>query len=179
MDHQTFRSWILDEETLDHKNEIKLKEHLAECSECAQLKANLERAINMVRTAPEISAPPTFTARFTASLAERKREEERQQARNLTLALASSAIVIAFGAFLISLPNISLISLSAGLISSALYCFEFIQSIASFVTSFITHANPTSLLAVFVVVGGWILLASFTLALSIWKLAIKKVDIKK
>jgi len=179
MENKTFKSWILDDETLNDEEQARLNEHLAECEDCAQLKANLEAALQMVRSAPEMPAPPDFTSRFTASLAARKREEEQRQARALTLALASSAIVVALGELLIFIPEISLISLTAGFLSSVLYCIEIVQSTFSFVGGFIRNANPSSLITVFVVLGGWILLASLTLALSIWKLAIKKVEIKK
>jgi hypothetical protein len=129
----------------------------------------------MVRLAPQVPAPPDFTQRFTTSLAARKREEEKRQARSLTLALSSSALVIAFGALLIFLPDISLISLTAGVISSILRGFELVQSTSSFVGGFVKNANPSSLVTLFIVIGGWIVLASLTLALSVWKLAIKKV----
>jgi len=62
MDHQKFKSWILEDETLSEEEESLLKEHLAHCADCAQLKANLEAALQVVRTAPEIAAPPIFTA---------------------------------------------------------------------------------------------------------------------
>lgn len=179
MDNQKFKSWILDDEILSAEDEALLKEHLAQCPDCAQLKANLDAALQVVRTAPEIAAPPDFTQRFTASLAARKREEEKQQARRLTLAFVSSALVIAIGALLIFMPEISLISLAAGFFTSVLTCFEVVQSAASFVSSFIKNANPSSLVTVIIVIGGWILLASLTLALSVWKLAIKKVEIKE
>lgn len=177
MDHQTYKSWILNDELLSGEDEIQLEEHLAECQECMQLKINLDTALRMVRLAPQVPAPPDFTQRFTLSLVERKREEEKRQARALTLALSSSALVIALGAILIFLPEISLISLTAGLISSVLRCFEVVQSTTSFISGFVKNANPSSLVTLFVVIGGWIVLASLTLALSVWKLAIKKVGI--
>jgi len=177
MDHQTYKSWILNDELLSGEDETQLEEHLAECRECAELKANLYTALQMLRSAPQIAAPPDFTQRFTASLAARKREEEKRQARALTLALSSSALVIAFGAILIFLPEISLISLATGCVSTLLRIFEIVQATASFVSGFVKNANPSSLVTVFVVVGGWIVLASLTLALSVWKLAIKKVGI--
>jgi anti-sigma factor RsiW len=175
MDHQTYKSWILNDELLSGEDLTQLEEHLAECIECARLKTNLDTALRMVRLAPPVPAPPNFTQHFTTSLAARKREEEKHQARSLTLALSSSAMVVAFGALLIFLPDISLISLTAGLISSMLRVFELAQSTASFVSGFVNNANPSSLVTLFVVIGGWIVLASLTLALSVWKLAIKKV----
>lgn len=175
MDHQTFKSWILNDELLSGEDITQLEEHLTECVECARLKSNLDTALQMVRLAPQVPAPPDFTRRFTASLTARKREEEKRQARSLTLALSSSAVVIAFGALLIFTPDISLISLTTGLISSVLRVFEVIQSTASLVGGFVKNANPSSLVTLFAVIGGWIILASLTLALSVWKLAIKKV----
>lgn len=179
MDHQKFKSWILNDETLSEEEESLLNEHLAQCADCVQLKANLEAALQVVRTAPEIAAPPDFSRRFMASLAVRKREEEKRQARSLTLALASSAIVIAIGALLIFLPEISLISLAAGFVTSMLTFLGVVQTAASFVSSLIKNADPSSLVVVILVIGGWILLASLTLALSVWKLTIKKVEIKE
>lgn len=179
MENQTFKSWILDDETLSAEDEALLMEHLAQCPECAELKANLDTALQLVRAAPEIAAPVDFTQRFTASLAARKCEEEKRQARALTLALSSTAIVVAIGALLIFMPEISLISMAAGFVTSVLTCFEVVQSAASFISGLIKNTNPSSLVTVFVVIGGWVLLASLTLALSVWKLAIKKVEIKE
>lgn len=176
MDHQTIKSWILDDIALNDEERSKLSDHLAECADCATLMKNLEAALQIVRSAPEITAPSNFSKRFSASLATRKREEEKKQARSLTLALTSSAIVVAIGALLIFLPEVSLISLTTGFISTVLSLFDVIGSTVVFLNGYVKNLNPSTLLTAFVIFGSWILLASLTLAFSVWKLAIKKVE---
>ena len=115
MEHQPFKAWILDDENLSDEEKVQLSEHLAVCPECEQLSENLNAALQAIRVAPEMAAPAGFTQRWSASLAARKREEEKRQARSLGIALSSSALVIAIGAMLIFVPELSLISMTAGL----------------------------------------------------------------
>lgn len=178
MEHQPFKTWILDDENLSEEEQGRLEEHLAACPECARLSQNLKVALKAIRSAPELAAPPDFTRRWTAALADRKREEEKRQARSLGIALSSSALVIALGALLIFVPEFSLISMTAGFITTVLNCLEVIRTAISFITTLFKSISPATMLVLFVVVGGWLLLASFTLALSVWKLAIKKVENK-
>jgi len=178
MEHQPFKTWILDDENLSDDEMVRLSDHLAVCPECAQLSRNLNTALQSIRVAPEVAAPEGFTYRWSASLAARKREEEKRQARSLAIALSSSALVIAMGALLIFVPDLSLISMTAGLISTVVNVLNGLQTALSFVATFFKTINPTTTILLFSVLGGWLLLASFTLGLSVWKLVIKKVETK-
>ncbi len=178
MEHQPFKTWILDDESLSDEEKVRLNDHLAECPECAQLSENLNAALQAIRVAPEVAAPVGFTHRWSASLAARKREEEKQQARSLAIALSSSALVIAVGALLIFVPELSLISMTAGLITTVVNVLSATQTALSFVTTFFKSINLSTTILLFTILGGWLLLASFTLGLSVWKLAIKKVENK-
>lgn len=178
MEHQPYKNWILEEEVLTLEQQTTLNEHLEICPQCAKLSRDLNTALRIIRSAPEVPAPVGFTSRWSLSLTARKREEEKRQARSLTIALASSALVIVMGAMLIFIPELSLISMTTGVLTAILNLINGAQSVLSFVVNFYKHAQPTSLVLILVVFGGWILLASFTLALSVWKLAVKKVENK-
>ncbi len=178
MEHQPFKTWILDDEDLSDEERVRLSDHLAICPECAQLSKNLNTALQSIRVAPEVAAPAGFTHRWSMSLAARKREEEKRQARHLAIALSSSALVIAVGALLIFVPELSLISMTAGLITTVVNVLNALQTALSFITAFFKSINLSTTILLFTILGGWLLLASFTLGLSVWKLAIKKVEIK-
>lgn len=178
MEHQPFKTWILDDENLLDEQKVRLSEHLAVCPECAQLSENLNAALQAIRVAPEVAAPLGFTRRWSVSLAARKREEEKRQARSLAIALSSSALVIAIGAMVIFVPELSLISMTAGLITTVINVLNAMQTALSFITSLFKSISPSVMIVVFAIAGGWLLLASFTLGLSVWKLAIKKVENK-
>lgn len=178
MEHQPYKTWILDDEDLSDDQNLRLNDHLAACPECAQLSENLNSALLAIRVAPEVAAPAGFTQRWSAALATRKREEEKQQARSLGIALGSSALVIAVGAMLIFIPGLSLISLTAGLITTVVNVLDGMQTAVSFATTLFKSISPATMVLLFSIAGGWLLLASFTLGLSVWKLAIKKVENK-
>ncbi len=178
MEHQPYKTWILDEEDLSDDQQRRLNDHLAVCPECAQLSENLNSALVAIREAPEVTAPVGFTQRWSAALAARKREEEKQQARSLGIALGSTAIVIAVGMMLIFVPEVSLISMTAGLITTLVSVLDGMQTAVSFTTTLFKSLSPATLILLFSIAGGWLLLASFTLGLSVWKLAIKKVENK-
>ncbi|HOV06159.1 MAG TPA: hypothetical protein PLV27_02745 [Anaerolineaceae bacterium] len=174
MEHQPFRTWILEKEPLTIEEQSRLEDHLAACPECARLSGNLERALHIVHSAPEVPAPEGFTRRWQASLAQRKHAEEKREARNLVFSLIGSAIVVAIGAILIFDPKVSLISLAAGSLTSFFTVVASAESVIEFITSLARSLNPSILALVLIILGGWILLSAFTLALSIWKLAIKR-----
>jgi hypothetical protein len=174
MEHQPFRTWILEKEPLTIEQQANLEDHLASCPECARLSLNLDSALQIVRSAPEVAAPEGFSRRWQASLAQRKHAEEKRQARNLAFSLIGSAIVVAIGAVLIFNPEVSLISLAAGSLTSFLTLVASAESVIEFITHLARTLDPTLLALVLILLGGWILLSTFTLALSIWKLAIKR-----
>lgn len=179
MDHQTFRIWILEDETLSTEEQLKLEQHLAQCPECSRLSQSLNAALQTIRSASELPTPPEFTSRWTASLAARKREQEKKQARVLTITLTSSAFVILLVSFFTFKPEVSLISMAAGFISTVVQLLNGFQEAASFITHLFQTLHPSTLAVTILVIAAWILLASFTLGLSIWKLAIKKKEVTK
>ena len=79
---------------------------------------------------------------------------------------------------LIFVPEVSLSSMTAGLITTLVSVLDGMQTAVSFTTTLFKSLSPATLILLFGIAGGWLLLASFTLGLSVWKLAIKKVENK-
>ncbi|HNR01753.1 MAG TPA: hypothetical protein PKK59_04390 [Anaerolineaceae bacterium] len=179
MNHYPFRSWILDEADLNDTQREELQAHLELCPECAQLSRSLSIALQTVREAHEQAAPPDFTRRFMASLEARQREQERKQARTLTLVLAATALIIVMVSLYIFVPELSLISLAATTIAAVVGLLTSLQQALSFVLNAFQKLSPSTLIISGVILAGWVLLASLTLGLSIWKLAFRKSEVRK
>lgn len=179
MDHYPYRKWILDDIELDSVQRGELNAHLALCTQCAQLSNSLNAALQVIRNAPEQAAPADFTRRFMASLEARRREQERKQARTLAIALGSTAGIIALVSLYIFVPELSLISLAAGFISVVVGLLNGVQQALSFISSTYQKLSPSTVVISALIFAGWILLASLTLGLSIWKLAFRKSEVSK
>lgn len=177
MNHYPFRNWILDEAELNVAQQEELEAHLAECPQCAQISRSLSAALQVVRAAPERSAPPGFTRRWVNALNERQREQERKQARTLTIVLGATAFTIALVSLYIFLPEISLISLAAGIITAIVGLLNSVQQVINFIVGTFTKISTSTLVLSALVISGWIILASLTLGLSIWKLAFRKSEV--
>ncbi len=179
MDHYHFKNWILDDIELDAAQRGELEAHLAECPQCAQLSRSLNIALHTIRSAPEQAAPLNFTRNFVSSLEARRLEQERKQARTLTIVLASTALIIALVSLYIFVPELSLISLAAGFISAVVGLLNGLQQTLSFIVGAYNKLTPSTVVITALVFAGWVLLASLTLGLSIWKLAFRKSEVDK
>lgn len=179
MDHYPFKSWILDEIELDQEQRRRLEEHLAVCPQCAQLSRSLNTALQTIRSAPEMAAPPDFTRKWVASLEARRREQEKKQARTLTIVLASTALIVALVSLYIFLPELSLISMAAGTISAVVGVLNGFQQAVEFIVGTFQKLSPSTVIISALILSGWIILAVFTLGLSIWKLAFRKSEVSK
>lgn len=174
MNHQPYEKWILDDSVLSVEEKNDLTHHLQECPECLRLQQGWMTAEHSLKTTLIQPAPGNFTKKWNAHFALRKREQEKRQARNLVISLCSLAGVLFVSLVIIVLPDISLISLTASLISTGLAVINGIQNFGVIILK-LFRAVPTSTLAVTIfIVAGWVLLVCFTLGLSIWKLAFKR-----
>ena len=179
MDHYPFKSWILDEIELDQEQRQQLEEHLAGCPQCAQLSQALTIALQTIRSASEQAAPPDFTRKWTATLEARRREQEKKQARTLTIVLGSTALIIALVSLYIFAPEMSLISLAAGFISTIVGVLNGLQHAVGLIVGTFEKLSPSTVIISALILAGWTILAVFTLGLSIWKLAFRKSEVNK
>lgn len=178
-DHDPYRNWILEDIELDAAQRGELEAHLAVCPRCAQLSNALNIALRTIRGASELAPPPDFTRRFLSSLETRRREQERKEARTLTIVLVSTALLIVLVSLYIFVPEVSLISLAAGTISTIVGLLNGAQQVVSFIVGTFNKLNSSTLIISALIFTGWILLASLTLGLSIWKLAFRKSEEQK
>ena len=179
MDHYPYKSWILDDIELDAAQRGELEQHLVVCPQCAKLSSSLNIALQTIRGAPELAAPQDFTRKFVASLETRRREQEQRQARTLAIVLASTALIIVFVSLFIFVPELSLISVAAGFISAMVGLLSGLQQALSFIVGTFQKLSPSTVVISSLILAGWILLASLTLGLSIWKLAFRKSEVSK
>lgn len=179
MNHYPYKIWILDEKDLDESQRVELAAHLEICPQCAQLSHSLNIALQSIREATVQAAPAGFTRRFVTSLETRRRDQERKQARTLAIVFASTALIIVLVALYAFLPELSLISLAAGVISAVVGLLTYIQQAFSFIMSAYRTLNPSTLIISGLIFAGWVLLASLTLGLSVWKLAFRKSEVNQ
>lgn len=174
MNHNPYENWILDDLpiTADQKRELSI--HMDECPECARLYQGWSSVQHTIRQTQIQPAPADFTAKWTSSLLHRKREQEKKQARNLAISLATGAVATLIALGIILLPDLSLISLAAGSITSLTALVTGIESFWSILFKLVRAVPSSSLIVTLFVVSGWVLLACFTLGFSVWKLAFQR-----
>lgn len=92
---------FLDEE-LEKEKEIKLREHLQSCKECADIFNEFKKTIALVQSTSNIQAPDHFSERIMASLPKEKKKISIQRwlQKHPFLAAASLFIVLMMGSFL-------------------------------------------------------------------------------
>jgi len=83
MDHQSYETWLLDDERLTAGQERELRLHLQSCPQCAAL-AQSNRAL---RAAPMSAPPAGFALRFQARLAAERKAQRIRNISGLTLIL--------------------------------------------------------------------------------------------
>jgi anti-sigma factor RsiW len=90
----------LDDE-LDMEQEMKLREHLQTCKECASLFNEYNKTIALVQSTSNIQAPENFTDRIMASLPKEKKKVtvQRWLQKHPLIAAASLFIVLMMGSF--------------------------------------------------------------------------------
>ena len=179
MRHDHYRDLVLDEETISAEEKAELAQHLQTCEECSRFSRAVQGSLRMISSAPEIQPPQSFTRTWLADFESRKRAQEKKQARTLVFALAGSILVIVLASLVIFLPELSLISLTAGFISTLVHLAGTITRLWTALASFFQALRPSTLVFSLFIAVAWTLLACFTLGLSVWKLAIKKVEVKK
>lgn len=179
MKHYPYEGWILDDIDLDETRRADLEAHLALCPQCAQLSRSLRIALQAIRNAPEQTAPAGFVHKFVSSFEARRRLQERKQARTLAIVFASTALIVVLVSLYVFLPELSLISLAAAAVSAVVGLLEGFQQVVSFISNAYKNLSPSTLIISGLVFAGWVLLASLTLGLSVWKLAFRKSEVKQ
>lgn len=174
MNHNPYENWILDDLPITADQKRELSRHMDECPECARLYQGWSSVQHTIRQTQIRPAPADFTANWSSSLLHRKRVQEKRQARNLVISLGIGAVATLIALGFILLPGLSLISLVARSITSLTTLVNGIGSFWSVLFKLVQVVPSSSLIATLIVVSGWVLLASFTLGYSVWKLAFQR-----
>lgn len=178
MNHQPYESWILDNPPITKEEKQDLDHHVKECPECFQLQKGWNLVEHSLRSSRIQSAPSDFTQRWSASLERRRRELEKKHARILIIILVSGAVAIGITLGILFLPELSLISLTAGFISTMFNLFSGVENFWAVLLKLAQAVPPSTLIITIFIVSSWVILACFTLGLSIWRLAFKRGETK-
>ncbi len=174
MNHQPYETWILDNSTNTEAERRDLEQHIHECPQCSQLQEGWNLVELSIRSSQIQPAPSGFTQTWISNLERRKRELEKKQARNLIITLITGAVAIGIALCVLFLPDFSLISLTAGFISTTFACFSGIENFWAILFKLAQAVPPSTLIITIFIISSWVILACFTLGLSIWKLAFKR-----
>ena len=79
MSHQPFEKWIIAGEHLPPDDQNRLKEHLADCPQCRQLKCNLQAVHTRLTASSQIEPVEGFSQRWQTTLQERLAEQHTKQ----------------------------------------------------------------------------------------------------
>jgi len=94
MSHQSFEIWLLDPGALSPDQSVQLQQHLKDCPACRQTQSAWSEVQRLLVSAPVRIAPPEFTSRFQASLAERRQKTHRRQVQKLIFFFGGTALWI-------------------------------------------------------------------------------------
>lgn len=94
MKHEPFENWIFEENRLSADQQKQLKAHTEECAHCQQLDAAWQSVQREIRNAPAAAPRPGFSARWQASLAQRRELEHRRQVRRWIITLSALGFLV-------------------------------------------------------------------------------------
>lgn len=94
MSHQPFEDWIIDPVSLNAEDRRALQAHLDGCQQCQRLERRWTAVHQQLRARRMAAPAPGFSARWQASLAERKEREKRRQAWRIFGFLFGGAVFI-------------------------------------------------------------------------------------
>jgi hypothetical protein len=95
MNHQLFETWLHNPSELTQEQTNDLRSHLETCAECRRIHAGWTAAEKLIRVKPQMNAPEGFSARFQASLAERRVLKHRHQVRTVLLVMLGTILLSA------------------------------------------------------------------------------------
>ena len=91
--HQPFEHWLLSEEPLEPEQEQQLRQHLADCEACRQLKSGWIGVQHFFNETPPVSPASGFQVRWQMRLAEEQRRRHRRQSWAMLIGTSAAANV--------------------------------------------------------------------------------------
>jgi hypothetical protein len=93
MSHQPYDTWLYDQAELSHEQALSLQNHLLECPECRELQRSWNELNTLIQNSIMISPQPGFSLRWSASLAERKMQQQLRNAKQLFFGLLAASFL--------------------------------------------------------------------------------------
>jgi hypothetical protein len=175
MNHQYYENLLMERENLAPTQKGKLDQHIEECAQCARLDQSLRVVDHELRTAAVIAPPPGFTARWQASLPEKRKKKEQEQKRIIIISMVSSTVaaLITVGAFL--LPPVSPITILTDLFTDFVQLVNHVTQFWNFVGHFFT-AVPTGL-SIWIIASTlmWVSLTMLAWGIALFRIARKGI----
>ncbi len=166
MNHPLIDLWLHDPSGLTAEQDSQLRAHLQTCEECKRIYAAWQASSRLIQTAGTVRAPQGFTARFQASLPERRRKRQHRQVRIFLLVLLSAilaASILLLLRFFGSHPPVQVLSQGIHFFSTAPGRLLEFRYIVSF---WLGEISPVYWISAAFILSGWtiILLLSWALA---------------
>lgn len=170
MNHQPFDTWLLEPNELSADQRKELENHLQTCQECRLLRKSVLRVDQIFKETPITPAPAGFSARFQASLAQRRKKAQQRQVRIAVLILLGAILVTGGIFFAYFLSQNSLTKMLGSLIQFISFAPQRLIELRYIVTFWIGRI-PTS---VFAIISAIIVFWTFLL-LTPWVLTLMRI----
>ncbi len=170
MEHQPFETWILTDTPLSSEQDSLLQAHLQTCGGCRTLRQRWQAAQAGVRTAPLAVPRPGFSARFLASLAERRAQQHRLQVRRAFLAAGTGAAVLMVALCVYLLWNASPADWVVSIIMSGLRLFTGLNYLDHAVRSWMQFIPLPIPLAIWILLSTGFAVLVFGWLFTLWRI---------
>jgi predicted anti-sigma-YlaC factor YlaD len=174
MSHQPFETWLFEEEALEEREALALRQHLAECAACRSLGEAWEEMSGLLGSSAVAAPAPGFADRWRGRLVEDRERRHRLQAWAVLGFTAAAGVAAAAGMAIEALTLLDSPARLALRIFEAISVFaaqvfvirEAILGVAERLPSFFASSWPLVSLAALAVLGAlW--------AVSIYRYAIQ------
>jgi hypothetical protein len=178
MTHSPFENWILNDTQLSCSQVQELNEHLKTCTKCSCLYNNWKSVNVVLKKAPMVSPQPGFTARWQASLEERRLKQQHKQIKLFFIIAGGANILAVLGLLGILLANGNWFNLLIKGLQTITTLIIWITQMQRYVISLL-HILPP-----FLPIFLWMLFTTILSVVTIiwvatlWRITIKGVQVK-
>lgn len=175
MKHQPYESWILDETQLDENQQHDLDSHLLTCSTCTNLRDSWQVVRQEIQTTRQVHPAEGFSARWKASLKDRRQVEEAKQRRLMWIWIASFSGVVLLSLAVIFLPRISFIQILIAFVESLVEFSTGVSALLQLIKSILRTVPAYILVVSSIGLSTLLSITTFLWGVSIWRMSRKGV----
>lgn len=175
MKHLPYESWILDETPLNEDQQHDLNAHLLTCQTCTSLRLSWQDVRHQIETAPQIQPSPGFSARWKASLKERRLADEARQRRLVWVWTASIAWAVLLSLAVIYLPRVSSIQILIAFVEALVGITTGISAWVTLLQGILHTVPPYILVIASIGLSTLLSITIFLWGISIWRMSSKGV----